>query len=77
MEPHKCPCPFLLLYFVNRDGTIALLDQMVGTTTKATARQVATPTSINPATQAAILAAAAVAQVMLRDNRTDFLYKIA
>lgn len=47
-----------------RDGTIALLDQMVGTTTKATARQVAAPTSINPATQAAILAAAAVAQVM-------------
>lgn len=50
-----------LIFF--RDGTIALLDQMVGTTTKATARQVAAPTSINPATQAAILAAAAVAQV--------------
>lgn len=46
----------------DRDGTIALLDQMVGTTTKATARAVATP-SVNPAAQAAILAAAAVAQV--------------
>ncbi|CAG5034063.1 unnamed protein product [Parnassius apollo] len=46
----------------DRDGTIALLDQMVGTTTKATARQVTTNGSINPATQAAILAAAAVAQ---------------
>lgn len=47
---------------VDRDGTIALLDQMVGTTTKATARAVAAP-SVNPAAQAAILAAAAVAQV--------------
>lgn len=46
----------------SRDGTIALLDQMVGTTTKATARQV-TNNGVNPATQAAILAAAAVAQV--------------
>lgn len=46
----------------DRDGTIALLDQMVGTTTKATARAVAAP-SVNPAAQAAILAAAAVAQV--------------
>lgn len=46
-----------------RDGTIALLDQMVGTTTKATARQVTSNGAINPATQAAILAAAAVAQV--------------
>lgn len=46
-----------------RDGTIALLDKMVGTTTKATARTVASPTTINSATQAAILAAAAVAQV--------------
>lgn len=48
---------------LSRDGTIALLDQMVGTTTKATSRQVTTNGSINPATQAAILAAAAVAQV--------------
>lgn len=48
---------------MNRDGTIALLDQMVGTTTKATARQVTPNGAINPATQAAILAAAAVAQV--------------
>lgn len=46
----------------DRDGTIALLDQMVGTTTKATARAVAAP-SVNPAAHAAILAAAAVAQV--------------
>lgn len=36
---------------------------MVGTTTKATARQVSNNGAINPATQAAILAAAAVAQV--------------
>ncbi|CAH2085907.1 unnamed protein product [Euphydryas editha] len=53
----------------DRDGTIALLDQMVGTTTKATARQVAAPTSINPATQAAILAAAAVAQTFVAQRR--------
>lgn len=46
-----------------RDGTIALLDQMVGTTTKATARAVAGATAANPAAHAAILAAAAVAQV--------------
>lgn len=59
-----------------RDGTIALLDQMVGTTTKATARQVAVPTSMNPATQAAILAAAAVAQVRITTIilYTDFIY---
>lgn len=50
--------------FVCRDGTIALLDQMVGTTTKATARAVTSTATINPATQAAILAAAAVAQVI-------------
>lgn len=46
-----------------RDGTIALLDQMVGTTTKATARAVTNSSTVNPAAQAAILAAAAVAQV--------------
>lgn len=50
---------------IHRDGTIALLDQMVGTTTKATARAVTSTASINPATQAAILAAAAVAQVTI------------
>lgn len=37
---------------------------MVGTTTKATSRQVTTSSNVNPATQAAILAAAAVAQVI-------------
>ncbi|CAK1543727.1 unnamed protein product [Leptosia nina] len=42
--------------------SIALLDQMVGTTTKATARQVTPNGNVNSATQAAILAAAAVAQ---------------
>lgn len=36
---------------------------MVGTTTKATARAVASNGGVNPATHAAILAAAAVAQV--------------
>ncbi|XP_061704251.1 splicing factor 1 [Cydia pomonella] len=46
----------------DRDGTIALLDQMVGTTTKATARAVAGNGVANPAAHAAILAAAAVAQ---------------
>lgn len=46
---------------------------MVGTTTKATARQVATPTAINPAAQAAILAAAAVAQVRHRHLFYTFL----
>ncbi|XP_041988925.1 splicing factor 1 isoform X2 [Aricia agestis] len=53
----------------DRDGTIALLDQMVGTTTKAMARQVTTTTTINPATQAAILAAAAVAQTFVAQRR--------
>ncbi|XP_013137743.1 PREDICTED: splicing factor 1 isoform X2 [Papilio polytes] len=53
----------------DRDGTIALLDQMVGTTTKATSRQVTTNGSINPATQAAILAAAAVAQTFVAQRR--------
>ncbi|VVC91080.1 unnamed protein product, partial [Leptidea sinapis] len=43
----------------DRDGTIALLDQMVGTTTKATARQVSNSGSVN---QVALLAAAAAAQ---------------
>lgn len=63
-----------LIFF--RDGTIALLDQMVGTTTKATARQVAAPTSINPATQAAILAAAAVAQVKYNFIIINFLCSV-
>ncbi|KAG6448189.1 hypothetical protein O3G_MSEX005356 [Manduca sexta] len=42
---------------------------MVGTTTKATARQVTTNGAINPATQAAILAAAAVAQTYVAQRR--------
>ncbi|KAL0831695.1 hypothetical protein ABMA28_001242 [Loxostege sticticalis] len=53
----------------DRDGTIALLDQMVGTTTKATARAVTSTATINPATQAAILAAAAVAQTFVAQRR--------
>ncbi|XP_069357440.1 splicing factor 1 isoform X1 [Maniola hyperantus] len=53
----------------DRDGTIALLDKMVGTTTKATARTVASTTTINSATQAAILAAAAVAQTFVAQRR--------
>ncbi|GBP47432.1 Splicing factor 1 [Eumeta japonica] len=52
----------------DRDGTIALLDQMVGTTTKATARPPAN-NGANPAAHAAILAAAAVAQTFVAQRR--------
>ncbi|PZC72448.1 hypothetical protein B5X24_HaOG211143 [Helicoverpa armigera] len=41
---------------------------MVGTTTKATARQVSSNGALNPAAHAAILAAAAVAQVTLHSS---------